>query len=559
VDLDIVLHNADIITMDPARPSARSLGVLHGRVVGLDGDLAGLGARRTVDLGGRTLVPGFIDAHCHTPWFGLGLLEPSVDGCTSLAEVLAVLAAAAPAAAAGDDGWLISSGFNHDRFGRQFPSLTELDAATGEVPLFLRHNSGHQALVNTAALKKVRRFEPGSPDPMGGRIVRDANGVPTGVVEETAQEIFQQAFQPRPLSRLQRAVEEATRIYASQGITSFTDAGIGAGWIGQSPVELAAFQRAAAAGTLKARAQLMPVLDALRPVHGHATDGLGTGLDLGIHSGFGSELLSLGPVKVFLDGSLLSRTAAVTEPYCNHRHGAGNHGAGQQSSSGYFQEDPAQLRERIEAAYRSGWAVAAHAIGDRAIDLALELFEDLQSRYGRNGLPNRIEHASVVRPDQLPRLAAAGIAVTPQSSFFAEGGDNMAASLGEERAAWAYRAASFLDAGAMVAGSSDRPVADGDVLRGMQAYVDRRTGSGRVFGNPDERLSRRRALGLYTTGAAAATGAAASKGSLSPGKLADAVVLSGSPLEASDLTELTVEATLLGGVPTHSLLKELQP
>ncbi|NYD78664.1 amidohydrolase [Arthrobacter cupressi] len=552
MDLDLVLHNADIITMDPARPSARSLGVLHGRVVGLDGDIAGLGARHAVDLGGRTLVPGFIDAHCHTPWFGLGLLEPSVDGCSTLAQVLEVLAAAAPAAAAGDDGWLISSGFNHDRFGGQFPSLAELDAATGAVPLFLRHNSGHQALVNTAAMKLVGRYEPGSPDPVGGRIVRDPHGLPTGVVEETAQEIFQQAFQPRPLSRLQQAVEEATRIYASQGITSFTDAGIGAGWIGQSPVELAAFQRAAAAGTLKARAQLMPVLDALKPVHGHSTDGLGTGLDLGIHSGFGSDMLSLGPVKVFLDGSLLSRTAAVTEPYCNHPHGSGSHG-----TSGYFQEDPEQLRERIEAAYRSGWAVAAHAIGDRAIDLALDLFEELQSRYGRNALPNRIEHASVVRPDQLPRLAEAGIAVTPQSSFFAEGGDNMAASLGEERSAWAYRAASFLDAGTMVAGSSDRPVADGDVLRGMQAYVDRRTGSGRIFGNPDERLSRRRALSLYTTQAAAATGASTSKGSFTPGKLADAVVLSGSPLEASELTDLTVEATLLGGVSSYSRIKEL--
>lgn len=546
MDLDLVLHNADIITMDPARPAARSLGVLHGRVVGLDDDIAGLGARRTVDLGGRSLLPGFIDAHCHTPWFGLGLLDPSVDGCATLDEVMAVLAAAA-----GDDGWLVASGFNHDRYGGQFPSLTELDGATGSVPLFLRHNSGHQALVNSAALKIVGRYEPGSPDPVGGRVVRDSRGVPTGVVEETAQEVFQQAFQPRPLKRLQLAIEEATKIYASQGITSFTDAGIGAGWIGQSPVELAAFQRAEAAGTLKARAQLMPVLDALRPVHGHASDGLGTGLDLGIHSGFGSERVSLGPVKVFLDGSLMSRTAAVTEPYCNHRHGAGP------GSSGYFQEDPARLREQIEAAYRSGWAVAAHAIGDRAIDLALDLFENLQARYGRNPLPNRIEHASVVRPDQLPRLAAANIAVTPQSSFFAEGGDNMAASLGAERSRWAYRATSFLDSGITVAGSSDRPVADGDVLRGMQAYVDRLTGSGRVFGNPDERLSRHQALNLYTTQAAAATGATASKGALTPGKFADAVVLSGNPLQAANLTDLTVEATLLGGVPTYSLLKEL--
>jgi predicted amidohydrolase YtcJ len=495
-------------------------------------------------------VPGFIDAHCHTPWFGLGLIEPSVEGCTGFGELYAVLRDAAARVARSESGeeWLIASGFNHDLFGAQFPAIAELDAATGDVPLFLRHNSGHLAVVNSAALRRAGLLAPGAPDPTGGTVVRDDAGRPTGVVEETAQELFQALFQPRPLRTLQSAVERATGVYASQGITSFTDAGVGGGWIGQSPAELAAFQRAAAAGTLAARAQVMPVLDALHSLTGHASDGLGTGLDLGIHSGFGSDLLSLGPVKVFLDGSLLGRTAAVTEPYCAH----GAHEQG--SNTGYFQGDPDGLRAAVEAAYRSGWAVAAHAIGDRAVDLALGMLEDLQARYGRRALPNRIEHASIVRPDQVPRLAAAGIAVTPQSSFFRDGGDGMAASLGRERVAWAYRATSFLAAGVTVAGSSDRPVADGDVLRGMQAYVDRLTATGAVFGNPQERLTRRQALALYTTHAAAATGAAQAKGALTPGRFADAVVLSGSPLEAPDLTDLSVEATFLGGVPTHSVL-----
>jgi predicted amidohydrolase YtcJ len=546
VKLDLAIRNANIITMDPARPSASSLGILHGRILGLDEEIDGLAAAEVLDLGGRTLVPGFIDAHCHTPWFGLGLIEPSVEGCTGFEELYRLLARSAAEVTSGatSEEWLIASGFNHDLFGGAFPSLRRLDAATGDVPLFLRHNSGHLAIVNTAALRRAGLAEPGSPDPDGGTIVRDDAGRPTGVVEETAQRIFQALFQPRPLATLQTAIERATKVYASQGITSFTDAGIGGGWIGQSPVEFAAFQRAAADGTLAARAQVMPVLDALRPLIGHPSDALGTGLDFGIHSGFGSDLLSLGPVKVFLDGSLLGRTAAVTEPYCMHGNGHTN--------TGYFQGDPEGLRAAIEAAYRSGWAVAAHAIGDRAVDLALELFEDLQTRYGRRGLPNRIEHASIVRPDQLSRLAAAGIAVTPQSSFFHDGGDGMTASLGRERAAWAYRAASFLDAGVTVAGSSDRPVADGDVLRGMQAYVDRRTSSGAVFGNPAERLTRREALALYTTQAAAATGAAQTKGMLSPGRLADAVVLSASPFDAPDLTTITVEATLLGGKPTYS-------
>lgn len=310
-------------------------------------------------------------------------------------------------------------------------------------------------------------------------------------------------------------------------------------------MELAAYQRAAAEGVLKARAQLMPVLDVLHPVEGHGSDGDAIGLDLGVCTGFGSDMLSLGPVKVFLDGSLLGETAAVSEPYCSH---------GNETNIGYFQGNPDELRARIEAAYRSGWSIAAHAIGDRAIDMAIDLIADLQNSYGRRTVPNRIEHATVTRPEQVPAIAAAGIAVTPQASFFRNGGDGMMASLGVKRSAWAYRAASFIDAGVIVAGSSDRPVADGNVLRGMQAYVDRLTGSGAVFCDADERLTRQQALAIYTSGAAAATGTQLSRGSLSPGKLADIVVLSSSPLDAPDLTELQVEATLLGGELTHNVL-----
>ncbi|MCI9889027.1 amidohydrolase [Micrococcales bacterium 31B] len=551
--LDLILRNAEILTCDPARPRARTIGFWQGHIAGLDDEIEGLDAAEVTDLGGRTLVPGFIDAHCHTPWFGLGLIEPSVEACGSIVEVLSVLRAAAERVRSGETGeeWLIASGFNHTVFGGVFPPLADLDAATGDVPLFLRHNSGHLAVVNTAALRRAQLLAPDAPNPEGGTIVRDAAGAPTGVVEETAQTLFQRLFQPRPLATLERALDTATAVYASQGITSFTDAGVGGGWIGQSPAEFAAFQRCAAAGRLHARAQVMPVLDALRPLTGHANDHLGLGLDLGITGGFGSDDLSLGPVKVFLDGSLLGLTAAVTAPFCRHEHGPGS---AVSENIGYLQGDPDALRLAIESAYRSGWPVAAHAIGDRAVDLALDIFEDLQARFGRNALPNRIEHASMVRPDQLPRLASANIAVTPQSSFFGYGGDAMAASLGPERTAWTYRARSFLEAGVTVAGSSDRPVADGDVRRGMQAYVDRLTGSGAVFGPESERLTHLEALSLYTVQAAAATGAAGRKGQLKAGLLADAVALSASPLDVPALTDLSIDATYRGGALTHTQL-----
>ncbi|UKA60594.1 amidohydrolase [Arthrobacter sp. FW306-2-2C-D06B] len=559
--LDLLLRNADIITMDPDRPSARTLGVWRGLVVGLDEDVDDLAAAEILDLGGATVTPGFIDAHCHTTWFGLGLAELDVSKARGLEELYALLEGAGPASGADAgagveaESWLMATGFSQQRHGGEFPDIRELDRITGDRPLFMRHNSGHMAVVNTAALRLAGAESPSYADPDGGVIVRDAAGRPTGLVQETAQALIQQLILPYSVSEIEAALERATRHYASEGITSFTEAGVGGGWIGHSPVELAAYQRAAANGKLHARAQVMPVLDVFHRLDGHGDDGSGPGaigLDLGMTSGFGDEYLSLGPAKVFLDGSLLGETAAVSHEFCSH---------GQKDNSGnrgYFQAEPALLRERIEAAYAAGWSIAAHAIGDRAVDLAIDILADCDATYGPRTMPNRIEHASMTRPEQLGRLAAAGIAVTPQSSFFHDGGDGMAASLGPERLPWAYRASSFLSAGVTLAGSSDRPVADGNVLRGMQAFVDRKTSSGAVFGNPSERLTPSEALAAYTTGAAAATGTSAVKGSLAPGKLADFTVLSGSPLRADRIAELDVLATVVGGRFTHNTLTALQ-
>ncbi|MEN8584682.1 amidohydrolase [Burkholderia sp. RS01] len=557
--LDLLLRNADIITMSADRPRANALGVWQGRIVGLDGDVDGLAAAEVRDMGGATVTPGFIDAHCHAAWFGLGLAELDVSGARGLDQLYALVEAeAAPGSAPAGresarsgqaESWLLASGFNQHHHGGAFPDIAVLDRITGDRPLLIRHNSGHMAVVNTAALKLAGAHSPSFPDPDGGVIVRDAGGSPTGLVQETAQQLIQGLILPYSLEALEDALDGATRHYASEGITSFTEAGIGGGWIGHSPVEFAAYQRALAAGRLHARAQVMPVLDVLHPLEGFAPGASGPagpiGLDLGVASGFGDDMLSLGPAKVFLDGSLLGETAAVSEEFCSH---------GRQDNTGnrgYFQADPRQLRARIEAAYAAGWAIAAHAIGDRAVDVAIDALAGCTAKYGRRALPNRIEHASMVRPEQLAALAAAGIAVTPQASFFRDGGDGMTESLGTARLGWAYRAATFLAAGVTVAGSSDRPVADGDVLKGMQAFVERKMASGGVFGNPDERLSPHQALAAYTTGAAAATGAGAVKGSLAPGKLADFTVLSGSPLTAANITDLNVLATAVGGSFTY--------
>ncbi|WP_461169242.1 amidohydrolase [Arthrobacter sp. Z1-15] len=545
--LDLILRGANIITLEAERPAASSVGVLNGRIAGFDEELEGCTAEQDIGLDGATVVPGFIDAHCHTTWWGLGLGAVDLEQARGLPELYALLEAEVQRLADTPDAWINGTGFNHKHHGGAYPDIRELDRITGDRPLYLRHVSGHLSITNTATLKLAGVFEPGFSDPTGGSVLCGEDGSPTGVVEEAAQQLLQDLLLPYPVARIVDALDAATARFAAEGITSFTEAGVGGGWIGHSPVEVRAYQLAAASGRLHARAQLMPALDALRPLRANETDmhgtGTGRGIDLGAVAGFGDEWVSLGPVKVFMDGSLLGATAAVTEDYCGHPH-----------NTGYLLDDPAVYRERVDAAYRAGWPIALHAIGDAAIDLATEIIIACQERYGRNSLPNRIEHFGIARPDQLAAVAAAGIAVTPQAAFIGPLGDQFAAMVGPEREGWLYRGRSLVDAGILVAGSSDLPVADNNVLRAMQSWVDRKTEQGRILGGAGEGLTPEEALRTYTDWAAQATGTHARNGTLRRGKLADFAVLSGSPLDAADISELQVLATIAGGDFTHNRL-----
>lgn len=550
--LDLMVLAGTILTMDEARPTARKMGILGGRIVGFDEELVGCTADFVEDFGDACITPGFIDAHCHTTWWGLGLSALDLSAARGLEELYAMLESEMRKLAGRPGVWLNGTGFNHKHHDGLFPDIKRLDAITGDRPLYLRHVSGHASITNSATLALAGALEPGFADPVGGAVVRDAHGSPTGLVEEAAQGIIQKMLLPYSVDQIVGALDAATGRYAAEGITSFTEAGIGGGWIGHSPVEITAYQRALAAGKLHARAQLMPALDALRDQESHAADahgtGTGLGLDLGIVAGFGNEHLSLGPVKVFMDGSLLGATAAVTEDYCGHQH-----------NTGYLLDDAQAYRDRISAAYRAGWPVALHAIGDAAIDLAIEIIAGLQQRHGPNALPNRIEHFGIARPDQVASVARHGIAVTPQASFIGPLGDQFAKLVGPEREGWLYRGQSLLDAGVLVAGSSDLPVADNNVRRAMASAVDRRTEKGKVLGGAAECLSPLEALRLYTVNAAKATGLFADRGSLVRGKLADFVVLSGSPLRVPDIGALQVLRTYVGGTPSHASADTTEP
>ena len=332
------------------------------------------------------------------------------------------------------------------------------------------------------------------------------------------------------------AIERTARVCLAQGVTLCAEAGIGTGLLGHSPVELAAYQAAVDQGRLPVRVQVMVASDLLHDVAANAADGLRRGIDLGLRTGLGDSRLSVGALKIYTDGGMMARTAALTEPYLG--------GAG----CGLLQGDPDELMGTMVDGHGAGWQLAVHAIGDRALDVALDGIERAQRARPRPEARHRIEHAGLVRPDQLRRMAQLGLTAVIQPTFLHAYGDDYAAILGPDRAGFLYRGRSFLDAGVRVAGSSDRPVADGAPLRAIGFMTDRRSCSGQVIG-PGEELSVTEALEAYTVHAAWACGAEQWTGSITPGRQADFVVLSEDPrrVPPDRIPDIEVRATLVGG------------
>jgi predicted amidohydrolase YtcJ len=546
VRIDTIIEHARVLTGDPARPIASRVGIWGGRIVGLDEQLDGVRAETVLDAGGAVVSPGFNDVHAHSVWFGQTLAELDLGAATTPDEVYRAIAARAAdgdAAATGQDDWIVASGFNPLGM-RGSVDRDAVDRAAGGRPVWIKHASGHAYTMGGEGLRLVGIGDGAAADPDGGVIVRDADGRPTGLLEENAMRIVQDVLLPDSVAAIEEALGRASAQYAREGLTSVTDAGIAGGWIGHSPREFAAYQGARDRGLLRTRMQAMVVLDALHELGGHRDDSEAIGLGAGIRSGVGDEWLQIGPVKVFTDGSLLGGTAAMTEDYA---HDHGNHG--------YLQGDPDEMRARVLRAAAGGWALALHAIGDAAVDFALDVIDEAQRLHGVGPMPSRIEHGGVVRPDQLARMAALGVVLVPQALFIAQYGDGMAARLGPERTRLSYPAASVLRAGGLLAGSSDRPVAPGAPLPIVQALVERVTESGAPYG-PDERLTVEQALRVCTAGSAEATGWGGRKGVIAPGMLADLVVLGDDPhaVPVERIGAIDVVATIVGGETVHGAL-----
>jgi predicted amidohydrolase YtcJ len=548
--IDAVLTGGRIWTGDLQRPAASRIGLLNGMIVGLDDDLDGVRAAATIDLAGTAVLPGFHDAHCHTTSYGLQHRLLDLQAAVGMDAILA--AVSAHSADLPRDSWVIGVGYARGLGVGEHPDAAGLDAASGGRPVWLTHASGHMCVVSRSALALLRGWA-GQSLPAG--FGRDGDGTETGLLTEFEMDVVKDFHGPGSIDDLVGAIDAATRTYAADGITAFTDAGIGCPGIDHSPLELAAYQAAHRRGLLHARAHLMVYSELLHPIAGNADDPARLGLDLGLHTGLGDGMVSVGAVKIWLDGSGIGDTAARS----NHADGG----------RGDLVADRSALHDQIVQAGRSGWQVAVHAMGDAAVDLFLDALDVLeaeagagQRRLGNTTPRHRIEHGGLIRDDQVSRLASHGVFVATQPCFIAEFGDRLRETLldGGRRVGDSFRVASLLAAGMAVAGSSDRPVSPSAPLAGIQAMVERLTETGWVYGDSG-RVDLDTALRAFTLAGAYGVHAEHRRGMLRPGLDGDLVILADDPttVEVARIGQIPVVGTLLGGRTTYDRSRLLEP
>jgi predicted amidohydrolase YtcJ len=524
-----ILHNAKIITMNPNDPRAEAVAINHhgpnrGRIVAIDSSeriLAKYGSGAEVeDMHGETILPGLTDAHIHLRHYALNLKKLDMFGA-SKQECLAMVTQRAAETQPGE--WIMGHGWNQNNWPEGFPTAAELDEAALNHPVHLTHVSLHSSWENSLALKAAG-ITGDTPDPKNGKIVRDENGKPTGVLLEAASQLVEDKIPPPSPAEDIEAIEDAQEALWRMGVTGVHD-------YDRIP-SFIALQRLHQSGNLKLRVLKNLPVESLEVI-----------IAAGLRSGFGDEMLRIGGIKVFADGALGANTAAMLAPY-----------EGQPDNRGISFLDSEELLEIGRQAVDGGLSLTVHAIGDAANHEMLNGFEQLRAYEQANGLPryrHRIEHAQLLHPDDIPRFAKLGLIASMQP-IHATADMLMADEYWGDRARYAYAWRSLEEHGTTMAFGSDAPVDTPNPWHGLYAAVTRR----RVDGSPgpdgwrpEECISLESALQSYTTRAAQTAGMENQLGMLSPGYLADLIVLPEDPftLEAEHLHAIQPKATMVGG------------
>lgn len=475
--------------------------VENGKVVAT-GSHAALAPRagdaRVLDGKGRTLMPGLIDAHGHVMGLGQALRQIDLTPAKSLDAALAIIKKHADAHP--ESAWLLGRGWNQEiwKLGR-FPTAKELDSVVSDRPVWLGRVDGHAGWANSAALK-LAGIDKDTPDPSGGRIERDAQGQPTGVLVDAAMKLMAAKVPAPDAQESSRMLDAALAEMARVGMVGVDDAGVTAATV-------ALYKHYADEGKLTARIYAMI----------GATD---ADFDLlakdGPIKGYGNDFLDVRAVKLYSDGALGSRGAAMLAPYSDDPH---NHGL--------LFNTPEQMQAKIGKAIGKGYQVGVHAIGDAANREVLDAYAAVFKQEGGKELRNRIEHAQVVDPEDIPRFVQLGLIASMQPTH-ATSDMNMAQDrIGKARMRGAYAWRTFLKQGTRIAGGSDFPVESPNPFYGLYSAVTRQDHDGKPPGGwyPQQDMSLPEALRAFTLDAAYASHAETTRGTLEPGKWADFILI----------------------------------
>ena len=535
---ELILKNGKIVTMDAARPEATAIATSGDRIVavGSDAEIERLrgDATRVIDLAGRTAMPGFIDGHAHLVGIGDARIALDLRGARSWDEVVSRVAGAVKKARPGE--WILGRGWHQKEWASPpepnvegFPLHASLSAVSPVNPVLLSHASGHAAFANAAALRRGGVGRDTKP-PAGGDILKDVAGEPTGLLRETAEDLVDAALRTDLAKRtpaevtadLDRRIDLAVEECLRKGVTTLHDAGV-------SFDVLERYRQRAKAGTLGIRVYAM-LSASNEELEKHAARVRVIGA--------GKNHLTVRAIKRLADGALGSRGAWLLAPYAD--------APGSTGLNTYAMKD---LERTAEIAVANGYQLGVHAIGDRANREVLDVYERVLARHPKKDLRFRIEHAQHLDPADIPRFAKLPVLAMMQGIHCPSDAPFVGPRLGEKRAregAYAWRR--VLDAGARIGNGTDAPVEDVDPIASIHASVTRQPKSGPAF-HPEQRMTRMEALRSYTVANAYAAFEEDLKGTLSPGKLADVVVLSKdlATIPDEEIPSTEVLATIVGG------------
>jgi len=519
---DLVLINGNIITMNPKQPHAQAIAIKYDRIIefGTNDEVKPLINRNTkiIDLKGKIVTPGFIDTHVHISGFGRSLTTIDLRGVNSIEEMQRKLKEQVQKTA--KDRWILGHGWDQERFKeKRYPTRWDLDESSPNISVTLRRVCGHICVVNSKALE-LANITRETKSPSGGGIDKDTKtGEPTGILRENAMDLILKIIPKPDEKKFMKACALACQKAAKAGLT-------GVHWIIDSPTEISVIQKLRAQNELPLRVYILIPVEFLDYL-----------IRLGLHTGFGDNLVRIGCIKILADGSLGARTAALKEPYSDYP-----------KTKGMMLYTLEELNRLVIEAHKADFQLAIHAIGDRTVEIVLNALEEALSRVPRENHRHRIEHASVLNEETIRRMKRLNLIASVQPHFVVS--DFWAADrVGPERARWVYPFKSLVEEGVMVTGGSDCPVEPINPLFGIQAAVAREI-------LPEERVTVGDALRMYTINAAYASFEDDIKGSVEVGKLADLVVLSKNPLtvELDRIGGIEVKMTIVGGKVVYDVL-----